>query len=321
MENDNEIATSGIAHKLDYFSVTLFPEVLEDGGRANIQAVRSMLCQALDLPDTWTLAGTSNRGYAQIFFNDGVDSCTFYATPYSPGQFHSHLELKGAGCDAVGVQRLYALEAAAAEVGVRCRVKRLDFAFDHVSFTPDDLKRCWDGGRTQTRIERNNYISNNDGQTFYCGNNQSFQLCCYNKRGFNRAEVRVYGKDAAQIGQFLLSGRYDEAAIVALGLFGHSITFNEADGSQLQSWSDFRGLADGRGICAARAARLSPRRSADAKVSALHDRLTSLLASVAILAAGLRLPPTLVGEMLSKMQIDDHCRLEVTRIHRLLDSL
>lgn len=321
MQNVENRETSQISHAVDWVGLTLFPEEFHGGTKANISGMLAAVCSALEIPNCWHPVGKSNRGYAEVRINEAVEGVTVYCTPYAAGQLHLHLEIKGKGCEAIGSERIGRLDTFLSEVGIRWQVTRCDFAFDHCAFTPDDLYRCWISGKTQTRIRSYDYKRNNEGTTFYCGNKQSFQLCCYDKRGFTRAEIRVYGKDARVLGKAIITGGYSHAAYAALLIFSNSVTFNEADGSSLPGWLSLRALADAGQASFTRAPRISPRLPAHVKVAALHERFRSYLAAVAILAAGFRYPSSLVSEMLAEMKIDSASQPEVDKIRKLVDGL
>lgn len=315
-----KISGSEVTYSLDWLGITLFPETFHGGDKLNIAGMLSAICSALEIPNEWRALGKGGRGFADIRVHEAIEGVTVYTTPYAAGQSYLHLEIKGKGCEAIGHKRVERLDAYLTEEGVRWQVSRMDVAFDHGAFTPNDLYRCFLSGRTQTRIKSYDYLSNNEGNTFYCGNKQSFQLCCYDKRGFTRAEIRAYKYDAKLLGKLLFSSGFDTAAHTALYLFGSSITFCEADGSPLAGWVSLASLADNREDLADRGVRPVSRLPVHAKVDRLHDTFRKHLSALAILAAGLRYPSALVVQMLDELKIDSASQPEVDKIRRLVDS-
>ena len=320
MEDRNIGFSKLIKRSLDYASLTFFPNEVGDGA-ASPTKLLSGLSETLEIPDTWHTVGKSNRGYAQVRINEGVDGVTAYCFPYAPNQFHMHLELKGAGCEAIGTERLGRIDSHCYDANLRFQASRLDFANDYVGFTPTDLQRTWHSGRTVSRIKRQSFMSNNDGTTFYCGSKESFQLCCYDKRGFTRAEFRVFGNDAKMFGSLVCDGGYAAAHATVLAIYGDKIAFNEADGSALAAWVALResGYADSdRG---ARPTRVAPAVPALAKVLGLHETLRSLLGKVVILRTGLGISPELVTEMMDSMKVDAASMPEIEKIRKLVNAL
>lgn len=321
MENNKITVSNPVTNALDYLSVTF----LRDGeGREKFpgrSAAIAEICRTLDLPDAWMERGHGGRGYARLAEHESVAELILYTLPYSPGAEHWHLEFKGKACAAVGTERIGRLAALCEGMGLVVRASRVDVAFDHCEFRPRDLRRCFVSGKTQTRIRRHSFISSNDGETFYCGSNESFRLCCYDKRGFTRAEFRVFGSKAAWFGDFILRGNYDVAASVLLHLHGNAVTFYEEDGTPLAGWLALRALGSSSPSGDRMPSRVAPSHPALSKVVAARDSLQSLLGKVAILCRGLGIPSEVVPELLERFVWDDVSLRAADKLTALVEQL
>jgi hypothetical protein len=88
--------------------------------------------------------------------------------------------------------------------GVRCT--RVDIAFDGVELSPRDCERARMQGRVrmlggfELRME---FLRNDEGSSWYLGNrkDRTVLLCLYDRRGFNRLEVRMYREWALMASQ------------------------------------------------------------------------------------------------------------------------
>jgi DNA relaxase NicK len=91
------------------------------------------------------------------------------------------------------------------EFGGAARITRVDVAFDDVALTPAECERATKGGRVEmltSELLRTDYWrGEHEGKptgTWYVGNrkDRSLLVCLYDRRGFNRLEVRLYREHA-----------------------------------------------------------------------------------------------------------------------------
>lgn len=306
----------GTKFKLDYLSVTLFRETVS-GEKSNYTEVLETVCEVFGISNTFESLGFGGRAYADIRIHPEVDGLTAYLYPKTG--HHLHLELKGTACSVIGEESIGRLGDALAAIDVRARASRVDIACDHVGFTPNDLHARWKGNHVRTRFRKYDYRTNAEGDTFYVGSKDSIQLCCYNKRGFTRAEIRCYADVADIMGIMVMRGSFGDAAQASVGTLTHRLTFLEEDGSPMASWADYAAL--GCQTPAKLPARSRDMAPAQRKVVFYKDRLQNLLGEVAIISLAFGHPPELIAEMIAQFKLDDASRPLFDRIKRVVDQL
>lgn len=306
----------GTKFKLDYLSVTLFRESVS-GNKSNYAEVLETICDVFKISNNFESLGFGGRAYADIRTHPEVEGLTAYLYPKSGN--HLHLELKGAACSVIGEEAIGRLGEALSGIDVRARASRVDIACDHVEFSPNDLHARWKGNHVRTRFRKYDYRTNAEGDTFYVGSKDSIQLCCYNKRGFNRAEIRTYAEVADLLGVMVMRGAFLDAAYASVGTLTGKLTFLEADGQTMPSWAAYEALTtSGPVTLPARARDLAP---AHQKMVFYKDRLQNLLGEVAIISLAFGHPPELIAEMLTQFKLDDASRPLFDRIKRVVDQM
>lgn len=146
--------------------------------------------------------GTGGRGYRQIFY--GLFEIKLYTDPGQIEEEHFHLEIPGQACEFISSIKFYELfDYLKYEFEESFRFKRIDLAFDHVDFSPQQAydavmqTRLRSLAKRETlRQEESPLLRREDGetgtQTVYLGSNQSQRMVrVYNKRGFTRLELQT----------------------------------------------------------------------------------------------------------------------------------
>lgn len=302
-------------YSLDYFALTIFPEVVDRHPVANTFDIIKACSEALGLPEGFESTGARGRGFTDIRTHEDCPGFIFYCVPAAKGQFYTSLEIKGEGCRAFSPEQLQVLGDRLSDLGCTARTSRIDFAFDHDYFVPADLMRCWPHART--RLKRWDWRESPEGTTFYCGSRESFQLCCYDSRGFTRSEIRIYGKYSHLYGQLLLSGKFDAAALAGLGVFSSAITFCEADGSQMAGWDSLVSHGTDPYALDSRPSRVPVPSYFSTLLAIKKQKLDRLLAEARIIGAGLGYPLSLLTEMLERMNPDAASAPAVEKIKKL----
>jgi len=200
-----------------------------------------------------------------------------------------HLEVTGAGCEALGFSKLRDLA-----VGLDLRVSRFDLAVDGCPFTPSEVWAAWTAGNVRTRVKvaagalagrewrSGKWMQSASGDTAYLGSSRAARM------------VRVY--DRRETGTRLeLQVRHGAAHAVASDVFGVSealvparvlghvrafVDFVEGDDANVSRrplalwWSSFVGHVERSGVRLAGVAV----ESFEAVVSWLHYQVGPLLA-------------------------------------------
>jgi Replication initiation factor len=158
--------------------------------------------------------GASGRGYQHIYQWSGTGAY-LYVNPLQ-GTNHCHLELRGNFCEAFqgSLPSLFILiQEAASEASLACNsltdfnpnlgklnAARVDIAFDHVPFTPQEQFLAFKSGEVVTRCRAYRWLENEEGNTFYVGSSKSDRLTrCYDRRGFTRLELQLRNAYAGEV--------------------------------------------------------------------------------------------------------------------------
>jgi len=167
--------------------------------------------------------GHGARSYRQLY--KGLSGSKVYAFPSQMGRDgsdHVHLELPGDACDCLPPDKMITLFKLLDDYGLRYTVKRLDIAFDGLSFTPGDVYRAILDGKLNSFANRKSiqfiespYEEKDDGtlgtSTVYVGSGQSLRMLrVYDKRGFTRAELQFRDERAHIVAVDLFTGQYDD---------------------------------------------------------------------------------------------------------------
>ena len=135
-----------------------------------------------------------------------------------PKETYWHIEIPGKACDAIPCEYfqtlIYYLEGNFEE---KFKFTRLDFAFDHVDFTPQQVEQaiCEDkirslAKRESLKVHKSPFAACDNGDigtyTVEFGSRTSERMIrAYNKRGFTRLEFEMKDKRADRVARELLS--------------------------------------------------------------------------------------------------------------------
>lgn len=169
----------------------------------------------------WEVRDRGSFGYrASYVSSDGVQVHFNPSTAEMPA---SLVVVPGEVCETLGWERLRLL----AMWGLK--LTRVDLAFDHGDASPRTFRYFWLHGYARSRIRRSScsYHESPDGTSFYIGApGGTHRLVVYDRRGFNRAELRLKGKRAhafLERGAFL--GSLTDARMLGLGFLRDLIDF------------------------------------------------------------------------------------------------
>jgi DNA relaxase NicK len=207
--------------------------------------------------------------------------------PIGEGQPDVCVDVPGAACDWLGLERLSAI------VGAADALTRVDLAVDHGAFTPEQLAEADRAGDIRTRTLSSDWsagIRGRNGQTYTLGSSQSDrQLVAYDRRGYTRLELRLRRGMAGAAREALL-GASEALLAASVGLIRGMVEFvdaasdtNPSRRALLPWWSAFVG--DCERTVATVAARVAS--SVERKVAWLRKSVAPSLA--ALVAGGLEL--------------------------------
>lgn len=158
-------------------------------------------------------------GYRKgLMFAEGV---RLMWDPHSDTMPPCAIEARGEACEALGWERLSLL-------ALPFELTRVDLAFDGHDLTPRRLWWSWQHKLARTKLKTPRWDNDGKHQTFTLGKvgSGTAQVQCYNRRGFNRLELRLFGVRAQafqEAGGFV--GGLLEARRVALGQLRSVIDF------------------------------------------------------------------------------------------------
>lgn len=221
--------------KIHWFSVTVFSNNLN-----NIWTDHFRECLG-DLVD---------RGYGGKLYRESYEALVGSKVYYDPVkldesiQDHFHIELPGQACECVSDDQLYKFLADLKDKSIRYNVKRVDFAFDELKFSPDEFLAGIKSDdlvslakRECIRIEDSPFKKQEVGEkvgckSVYLGSMASQRMVrCYNKRGFTRLEFQVRDERCQLIMDELRDCRF---------MYPHE--FEERVKSHLRQYMDFNTL-------------------------------------------------------------------------------
>jgi DNA relaxase NicK len=162
--------------------------------------------------------GNGGRGFKEIYH--GLLELKIYLTPSSACQENYwHVEMPGQACENIPTERFIALgEYLEGNFRDQYEYKRLDFAFDHVGFEPQDIENAVRNEQVRSLAKRESlhinsspYLLRDTGgmvgtYTVEFGSNQSERMITvYNKRGFTRLEFQMRDARADLVAKQLFS--------------------------------------------------------------------------------------------------------------------
>lgn len=171
--------------------------------------------------ENWEARDRGLFGYRASFVSQ--DGLQIHTAPSTAGMPESLVIASGETCEALGWDRLCLL----ATWGLK--LTRVDLAFDHGDVSPRTFKYFWERGYARSRIHRSScsYHESPEGTTFYMGApGGTHRLVVYDRRGFNRAELRLKGPRAhALLERGFFSGGVEAGRVVGLGMLRDLVDF------------------------------------------------------------------------------------------------
>ena len=225
--------------RVHWFAFTMFAE------RKEFDALYQEFL--VDTFGNYTEKGHGGRGYRSIAtVGAGI---RIYFDPVSLGQRgnHIHVEIPGEACDCMTPDAFREI-VTYLQFGRRVNgqlqpdlfsIKRLDIAFDHELFTPDQWLQAIQGSevvtlakRDKIRVEQSPFLPRDDGQigtmTVYLGSNEADRMIrVYNKRGPTRLEFQMRDERAHLVALDVLlryPSKWHEAALAHVSQY---ITFKQ----------------------------------------------------------------------------------------------
>ena len=147
------------------------------------------------------------RGFQEIWMS--LLGFKLYIKPYREGMEYFHFEIPGQACELIPWDRFRAFDD---ELRItypdRYHYTRLDIAFDHAPFTPQDVEDAISNGKVRSLAKRETMTVNkspfekrDNGEegthTVNFGSRQSERMIrVYNRRGFTRLEMEMKQKRA-----------------------------------------------------------------------------------------------------------------------------
>lgn len=171
--------------------------------------------------ENWEARDRGLFGYRASFASS--DGLQIHTAPSTSGMPECLVIASGETCEALGWERVRLL----AMWGLN--LTRVDLAFDHGDVSPREFKYFWEHGYARSRVHRAScsYHESPDGTTFYMGAPGGLhRLVVYDRRGFNRAELRLKRERAhALLERGFFSGTAAEAAVIGLGSLRDLVDF------------------------------------------------------------------------------------------------
>ena len=173
--------------------------------------------------------GNGGRGFKEIYHS--LLELKIYLSPNnSCVEPYWHIEIPGQACEQISPDRFLALgEYLEGNFNDRCKFTRLDFAFDHVGFEPEDIESAIRSEQVRSLAKRESlHIVSSPFQprdngvlgtyTVEFGSNQSERMITvYNRRGYTRLELQMRDERADLVAKQLFSV-FDESDWFSVGI-------------------------------------------------------------------------------------------------------
>jgi hypothetical protein len=309
---------SEIVVKLDYFSVTVFLQ----GGVGHKVVTELILSDLLQLPaanssEYFEGQGFGGRGYSQICFCP-VSGLVLYRYPSGGDTGHCHVEIKGEPLTSIGFEGVRRFLQGLEDADLTFRASRIDVAFDNVPCSPVELFNAWKAGKVKTRLHdhSHDWRENAKGKTFYWGSVTSErQGICYDKRGFNRVELRCRQKLAEGLGWLVVQGDAHKLWQAAAAILNNMAEFPD-DGNH---WGWVKKLAAGTEHCPA--SKVQKNVVASVLVAKARERFMVLCSELAILVQGLGTDLETLTLVVGSITIDEIGEKKIRGLRKAVDSL
>ncbi|MBI3338683.1 MAG: replication initiation factor domain-containing protein [Chloroflexi bacterium] len=151
--------------------------------------------------------GHGGRGFQEIWFS--LLGFKVYASPSQGDLEYFHFEIPGQACEVISWEILQGLDdVLRSNYGEHYHYSRLDFAFDELPFTPQDVEQAIRDGKVRSLAKRKTmavkqspFEIKENGEigtyTVYFGSRQSERMIrVYDRRGFTRLELELKAKRA-----------------------------------------------------------------------------------------------------------------------------
>lgn len=214
--------------------------------------------------------GHGARGYKQIAEALQGSKVYYDHVTAKEGQEHCHIEISGSACEAVLPSIFPDLVNYLIANNVRFKVKRIDFAFDGVPFSPEDfykglmsqnlvslIKRDPSLDNDSIRIEQSPCRLRENGEvgtmTVYAGSSASQRMVrVYNKRGDTRLELQLRDERAHEVCLDVFRQAWEDWQITVKSHLRQFIDFKNTDW-----WAVFVSLAERADLIISSARRMS----------------------------------------------------------------
>jgi len=146
--------------------------------------------------------GHGGRGFKEIFKT--ALGMKFYLSPINTKEVYWSCEIPGLACDVLGWEYFEAIgDYLISNYGDALNITRLDYAFDHVPFTPEQVRQAIMEGQVRSlakretlHIDESPFAKKDNGDIGTCtvsfGSRTSERMIrVYNKRGFTRLEFET----------------------------------------------------------------------------------------------------------------------------------
>ena len=191
--------------------------------------------------------GHGGRGYKQIYQALLGSKIYFDHNNAKEGKEHCHIEIPGSACEAVLPSVFPELVKSLTENNVRFSIKRADFAFDGVPFSPQDfldglmsenlvslIKRDPALEKGSIRVSQSPYALRENGEvgtmTVYAGSTSSQRMVrVYNKRGDTRLELQLRDERAHAVCLDVFAHAWDEWEFIVKTHLRQFIDFKNTD--------------------------------------------------------------------------------------------
>lgn len=191
-DKDNEAqppsTNRGVTVSIHWLSMTYFT----NAAKAMTHFLREFLGydikDEMDWSEFFHPTGHGARGYEALYF--GPEGVRLYAYP-NTGK-HCHLEITGRVIDMYGNKTSIDYLTSLYKQNFESKCKRIDIAFDHVPFTPQDCYDAWQRDDVIAKCHKNSWDwrENTEGKTLYIGSKQSERFIrIYDRRGPTRLEM------------------------------------------------------------------------------------------------------------------------------------
>lgn len=187
------------------------------------------------------------RGFDQIWYS--LLGFKVYVVPSHGEKEYWHFEIPGQACELIGALTIQGLDdVLRGNFGNRYHYSRLDFAFDNLPFSPQDVAAAVSAGRVKSSAKRTSlsvqsspFDPRENGEagthTTYFGSRKSERMIrVYDKRGFTRLEIEYKGKRADLVAKEIF-GAPDVADWYRIGL-SHLRDYVNFD---MPWWNEFTG--------------------------------------------------------------------------------